>query len=161
MVYVWLWLMFSVLIFMTIIQGIWFSIEDEAVGRFCCVIVLVLSLAAGGGTFPAISQFAFFHAISYVVPFTYVLKGLGAIVYGVSGSGTTALTTNYIFTQFGILLIYFALFMTLGLGVGSRLLMRQMNWGSQRGKIVVQAMKNLGRDKEAAVFATKKNNHQR
>lgn len=160
MLYIWLWLMFSVLIFMTIIQGIWFSIEDEAVGRFCCVIVLVLSLAAGGGTFPAISQFAFFHAISYVVPFTYVLKGLGAIVYGVSGSGTTVLTTNYIFAQFGILLIYFVLFMSLGLGVGSRLLMRQMNWGSQRGKIVIQAMKDLGRDKEAKVFATKKKTHQ-
>lgn len=160
MVYIWLWLMFSVLIFMTIIQGIWFTIEDEAVGRFCCVIVLVLSLAAGGGTFPALSQFAFFHAISYVVPFTYVLKGLGAIVYGVSESGTTALTTNYIFTQLGILLIYFVLFMTLGLSVGSRLLMRQMNWGSPRGKIVVQAMENLGRDKEAKIFATEKKSHQ-
>lgn len=156
MVYIWLWLVFTEVIFITIVEGLWFSIEDEAIGRFCCVLVLVFSLTAGGGTFPAFSQFGFFHAISYLVPFTYVLKGLGEIVYGVSGLGTNSASTSFILTQLGILLVYFVLFMALGIFVGAPLLMRQMNWGSQRGKVIALAMMQLGRTDELKAFETEK-----
>lgn len=152
--FMWLWLLASAIMFVAIIQGLWFVVKDETVGKFMVVIVMVLSLAAGGGTFPALAQFKFFAVISYIVPFTYVLKGLGAIVYGVSILGTTANTTAVILQSFGVFFIYILIFGALGLFVGAKNRFKEMNWGSHYGRCIALAMIALKRNPDKMEFRT-------
>ncbi|ATG97397.1 hypothetical protein [Mesoplasma lactucae] len=156
MCYIWLMLLFADLVFITIVQSLWFLVEDEAIGRFCCVLVMVFSLTAGGGTFPAFSQFGFFNAISYVVPFTYVLRATGEIIYGVGDYGTTATSTKFILQQFGFLWIYIAIFFPIGLFVAAPALMKDMDYGSRYGHEVSKGLEELGRTEELNNFRTVK-----
>ncbi|WP_026389812.1 hypothetical protein [[Acholeplasma] multilocale] len=147
MFYIWLWFIASGLMFVVIIQSLWFVVKDETVGKFLVIIMMVLSLAAGGGTFPAFAQLPFFHYVGYVVPFTYVIKGFTAIVYGTSlGVPATAATNAFILQNFAVFFIYIAIFLTLGLTIGQRNRLRDMNYGGHMGRKVASAMKALGRD---------------
>lgn len=152
MCFLWLWFMASGLMFVFIIQGIWFSCKDETIGKFFAVVFMVLSLAAGGGTFPAFSQFKFFYAISFIVPFTYVLRGTGAIIYGVAINGTTASTTNVIMSNWWPFFIFIAIFLVIGLVIGAPQRFKEMNWGSHRGYKVSNALIALGQDPDAMGF---------
>lgn len=150
--FMWLWLLASGIMFVFIIQGLWFVVKDETIGKFMAVIVMVLSLAAGGGTFPALAQFKFFTIMGYLVPFTYVLKGLGAIVYGVSILGTTANTTAVIGQAFGVFFIYIVIFGALGLFVGAKNRFKEMDYGSHYGRCVALAMIALKRNPDKIGF---------
>ncbi|KAF5295813.1 hypothetical protein FQA39_LY12986 [Lamprigera yunnana] len=111
--------------FVFIIQGLWFVVKDETVGKFLAIIVMVFSLAAGGGTFPAFAQLPFFDFIGMFVPFTYVIQGFTTIVYG---SGTMD-ANLYILQNFGVFFIYIALFFALGFFIGAKNRNRDMNYG--------------------------------
>ncbi|WP_166666740.1 ABC transporter permease [Entomoplasma freundtii] len=152
MCFLWLWFMASGLMFVFIIQGLWFSVKDETIGKFMAIIIMVLSLAAGGGTFPAFAQFGFFHAISYIVPFTYVLRGTGAIIYGVSLNGTTPMTTNVILSNWAPYFLFIAIFLFIGLGIGAPHRYKEMNWGSYRGYKVTNALLALGQNPDKMGF---------
>ncbi|AUF83582.1 hypothetical protein CXP39_02090 [Mesoplasma syrphidae] len=159
MCYIWLWFIASGFLFVIIIQSLWFIVKDESIGKFLAVIVMVLSLAAGGGTFPAFAQFKFFHYVSYFVPFTYVIRGFTAITFGTSLATTTTLATQmYILKNFAVFFIYILIFLSLGLTVGARNRLKDMNYGSHRGIKVFMAMKELGRDtSKFATFKTRRN----
>ncbi|WP_027063252.1 ABC transporter permease [Mesoplasma seiffertii] len=147
MFYIWLWFIASGFLFVIIIQALWFIVKDESIGKFMTVIVMVLSLAAGGGTFPAFAQFAFFHYISYLVPFTYVIRGFTAITFGTSLADPTTLATQlYILKNFAIFFIYIGIFVSLGLIIGSKNRLRDMNYGAHSAKKVLIAMTALSRD---------------
>ncbi|ATZ18753.1 hypothetical protein ESOMN_v1c03710 [Williamsoniiplasma somnilux] len=146
--YVWIFLIASGFMFVILIQALWFLVKDESVGKFLVVLVMVLSLASGGGTFPAFSQFKFFEIISYLVPFTYVLKGLGAIVFGVPELGTNPVTTNVVLINFSIIILFVLIFLTLGLLVGARNRHKDILFGSFKGKKILIALKELKRSEE-------------
>ncbi|WP_031542805.1 ABC transporter permease [Mesoplasma photuris] len=144
---IWLWFMAAGVMFVILIQAFWFLVKDETVGKFLVVVIMVLSLAAGGGTFPAFSQLEFFHIAGYFVPFTYVIKGFTAIVYGTTiPSGVTLDTQLEILKNFGMFFVYIVPLLTLGLLVGAKNRLREMNYGKYSGKKVVIAMEALGRD---------------
>ncbi|WP_169733562.1 hypothetical protein [Mesoplasma melaleucae] len=148
---VWVWLLFVDLIFVLTIQGLWFLIKDETVSKVLIIIYLVINISSGWGTFPSFMQFEFFHKISFVAEFTYVLHGLGAIVYGVGEHGFNTTDTLYIMQQAGILLAFGVFFVLLGL-IGARNRNREIRFGSFMGKHVVDGMNSLGMVKELGDF---------
>lgn len=150
---VWLWLLFVDLIFVLTIQGLWFLIKDETVSKVLVIIYLVINISSGWGTFPAFMQFEFFHKISYIAEFTYVLHGLGAIIYGLGENGFNTTDTLYIMQQAGILLAFGLFFGLIGL-FGARNRNREIRFGSFMGKHVVDGMISLGMAQELADFQT-------
>jgi putative membrane protein len=138
--------MFCALIFIIIIQAIWFSFRDKAFASIIIVIFLILNLAAGGGTFPAILQNDFFHAISYILPFTYVIHGQSAIIYGI-GTGTNAIENClYVLKMCGVMLIFAAVFLTLGLCTcGYRL--KEINYGTANKYKLAKVLMSLNNKK--------------
>ncbi|AVN65325.1 hypothetical protein CG002_03105 [Mesoplasma florum] len=151
MLSVWLWLLFVDLIFVLTIQGLWFLFKDETISKVLVIIYLVINISSGWGTFPSFMQFEFFHKISFVAEFTYVLHGLGSIIYGVGENGFNSTDTLYIMQQAGILLIFAVFFVTLGL-IGARNRNREIRFGSFLGKHVIDGMISLGLAKELAEF---------
>ncbi|WP_348735564.1 hypothetical protein [Spiroplasma endosymbiont of Ammophila pubescens] len=63
-VYMLMWMIVTATVLTTITQALWYSMPDDNVGRFLCIIYTVFNLTAGGGSFPVILQNGFFQAIS-------------------------------------------------------------------------------------------------
>ncbi|ASZ09371.1 hypothetical protein CK556_03385 [Mesoplasma chauliocola] len=148
---VWLWLLFVDLIFVLTIQGFWFLIKDETVSKLLIIIYLVVNISSGWGTFPSFMQFEFFHKLSFVAEFTYILHGLGSIVYGVGENGFNSADTLYIIQQAGILLIFALFFVLIGL-FGAKHRNREIRFGSFNGKHVIDGMTVLGMQNEIDEF---------
>jgi uncharacterized phage infection (PIP) family protein YhgE len=70
---------------MIIINSIWLLFRNKKISLFVTIIFLVLNIAAGGGTFSPMYQNSFFQFIAYIVPFTFAIKGQGAIIFGIGG----------------------------------------------------------------------------
>ncbi|WP_338969223.1 hypothetical protein [Spiroplasma endosymbiont of Labia minor] len=147
----WLWLLAIEMTFVVIISSLWFSLKDETVGKFIVVVYIVLNLASGWGTFPAFMQFGFFDFVSNIVPFTYALHGIGSIVYGIGSIDINSADTLYILMQWGILWIFFAVFISLGIGM-SILRNREILFGSYKAKWIVDGLVALNMEKELAEF---------
>ncbi|WP_338970281.1 ABC transporter permease [Spiroplasma endosymbiont of Labia minor] len=152
----WLWLLAIEATFVAIISSLWFSLKDETVGKFVVVVYMVLNLASGWGTFPAFMQFGFFDFVSNIVPFTYALHGIGSIVYGIGSIGINLADTLYILMQWGILWIFFAVFISLGIGM-SILRNREILFGSYKAKWIIDGLTALNMGKELNEF--KLDNH--
>ncbi|ATZ21845.1 hypothetical protein [Mesoplasma tabanidae] len=151
MLSVWIWLLFVDLIFVLTIQGLWFLFKDETISKVLIVIYLVINISSGWGTFPSFMQFEFFHKISFIAEFTYVLHGLGSIIYGVGENGFNLDDALYIMQQAGILLIFALVFVLIGL-YGAKNRNREIRFGSFIGKHVVDGMNSLGLTKELTEF---------
>lgn len=142
----WLLIAFGGLIFTTIIQSLWFAFRDKSVGTFLMIVFLVLNIACGFGTFPAIIQFPLFHWLSYIMPFSYMMHAQGALIFNIA-VGTNLLSQSfYILQCVGILLIYPAVFATLGC-FNARRREREIYYGSSIKKDVLDSLKKLNIDK--------------
>jgi putative membrane protein len=107
---------------------------------------MVFNVGAGWGTFPAFMQFPFFHYVSYLLPFTYMMHIQGAIAYGI-GTGTHVFANSmYILQNIGILLIYPAIFIPLGLFF-SRFRERELYYGTASNKKLAVALHKLNLSK--------------
>ncbi|WP_164704246.1 hypothetical protein [Mesoplasma coleopterae] len=153
MLSVWLWLLFVDLIFVLTIQGLWFLFKDETISKVLVVIYLVINISSGWGTFPSFMQFEFFHKISFIAEFTYVLHGLGSIIYGVGENGFNLTDSLYVMQQAGTLLIFALFFVSIGL-YGAKNRNREIRFGSFIGKHVVDGMISLGLVNELAEFTS-------
>ncbi|AVN60598.1 hypothetical protein CG007_03225 [Mesoplasma entomophilum] len=153
MLSVWLWLLFVDLIFVLTIQGLWFLFKDETISKVLVVVYLVINISSGWGTFPSFMQFEFFHKISFIAEFTYVLHGLGSIIYGVGENGFNLTDSLYIMQQAGTLLIFAIFFVSIGL-YGAKNRNREIRFGSFIGKHVVDGMISLGLVNELAEFTS-------
>jgi putative membrane protein len=65
-------------------------------------------------------QFPFFHYVSYILPFTYMIHAQGAIVYGIGTNTHVFANALYVLQNVGILLIYVIIFGVLGLFMSRR-----------------------------------------
>lgn len=142
-VYEWLFILFCGLIFVSIIQAIWFSFRYRAIGFFCVVVFMVLNLAAGWGTFPAYAQFPFFNIISNILPFTYMMHAQDAIIYGISTGVHVYQNSLVVLQSIGILLIYVIVFHGLGTFMAYRR-ERELYYGSYNRKHLGTVLKKLG-----------------
>ncbi|WP_233485554.1 hypothetical protein [Spiroplasma sp. ChiS] len=107
-----------IIIFTIIEHAIWFAPTDGDVGKYLIVIYLILNLTAGWGTFPAFMQATFFHFISFITPFKYVIHGMGNIIYGIgTGEGSLAQYQTEIIQNTGILLIWIPILLIISLGL--------------------------------------------
>lgn len=148
----WLWLLLTDVMFIVTIQALWFAIKDETIGKFLCVIYMVLNLSSGWGTFPSFMEFGFFNVVSYVCEFTYSLHGMGAIVYGQNNLENSL----YILKQFGIMLIFIIFFITLGLLIANNR-NKEMYYGSYRAKLVAECLEATNNQDILNSFRIQKN----
>jgi putative membrane protein len=87
-------------------------------------------------------QFPFFQVISHVLPFTYVIHGQGAIIYGI-GSGTNLMQNSlYVLQMCGILLIFALVFTLLGV-FNAKFRTREILYGSCSSKKMYQVLKSM------------------
>ncbi len=128
-----LWMMFTATVFVIIQQALWYSVQDETIGKFLVIILLIISLSSGWGTFPTFMQAPIFNVLSYITPYTYSIHGQGAIIYSIAVSGVNRADSLYIMEQFGFLVIWIVLF--LGFGVlASYRRNRDMLYGTHKSK---------------------------
>ncbi len=126
-------LLFSGYVFVFFIGALWFFFRDDVIGKFIAILFLIINLSSGWGTFPPIMQFPIFEVLSYIAPFTYSIKNIGAIVYGVGIVGSNWPDASFILGNCGISLIY--LFIGLFLGFfGSMRLTKMQFYGSRNKK---------------------------
>ncbi|WP_368486520.1 hypothetical protein [Spiroplasma sp. DGKH1] len=130
---VYLWMMFTVTVFVIIEQALWFSLRDETIGKFLCVILLIINLSSGWGTFPTFMQAGFFDVISYLAPYTYSIHAQGAIIYSIGIVGSNWTDASYVLQQFAILLVWIVGFLAIGLGVSIQR-NREMFYGTHNSK---------------------------
>jgi putative membrane protein len=71
------------------------------VGRFACIILLILQLTSCGGTFPIETSPKFYNAIHNIMPMTYTVDGLRIII----GNGNMAILGNSIIVLLGIIIV--------------------------------------------------------
>ncbi|AHF58186.1 ABC transporter permease [Spiroplasma eriocheiris] len=141
--YMLMWMVITATVLTTITQALWYCLPDVNSGRFLCIMYTVFNLAAGGGSFPAILQNKFFEGISYIVPFTYTIRGLSNIVYGVaSNEGIISNYNDQILSSFGIICLFFAFFLALGLAT-SYVYRRIDIYGTFKLKEIYLAMNNI------------------
>jgi hypothetical protein len=125
--------------FKVTIQAIWFSVKDETIGKFLCVIYMVINLSSGWGTFPSFMQFGFFNAISHVAEYTYALHIIGIVCYGGNYGGDWA----YALQNVGYLLVFIAVLFTFGFFM-SILRNREMHYGTYRKRHLLEGFEALG-----------------
>lgn len=142
----WMLIAFGGLVFTTIIQSLWFSFRDKSVGNFLMIAFLVLNIACGFGTFPAIIQFPLFHWLSYIMPFSYMMHAQGALIFNVAVGVNTLSASLYILQCVGILMIYPILFFGLGC-LNARRREREIYYGSANKKDVLDSLVKLGINK--------------
>ncbi len=123
-------LLFSGLVFTVFIGSLWMFFRDDVIGKFIAILFLIVNLSSGWGTFPPSMQFKIFEILSYIAPFTYQLKNVGAIVYGVGIVGANAKDTLFILGNVGISLIYLLIGVIIGVFAGVRLTKMQL-YGSR------------------------------
>lgn len=134
---VYIQLLFSGFVFTLFIQALWFLFRDDVVGKFIVILFLIINLSSGWGTFPPSMQFGFFKVLSYIAPFTYTIKNLGAIVYGVAISGANTMDTMFIMQNIGITLIFLLISIFLGLFAAFKLTKQQF-YGTANGKKIAK-----------------------
>lgn len=136
-----LWMMLTATIFVLIEQALWFSLQDETVGKFLVILLLIINLSSGWGTFPTFMQAGIFNVLSYIAPYTYSIHGQGFIIYSIAVNGANLSDTLYLMQQLGILVIWGIVFITIGL-LASVLRTREMYYGTHSskrlGKILLQ-----------------------
>ncbi|WP_338971663.1 ABC transporter permease [Spiroplasma endosymbiont of Panorpa germanica] len=137
-----LWMVFTTIIFTIIINALWFSFRDQTVGKFLCVVFLVINLSSGWGTFPTFMQSGFFEVLSYIAPYTYSIHGQGAIIYGIAVSGQNLTDNLIILANFGYLLIFGLLFTILGI-FSARQRHREMMFSTASDKKLITILKEL------------------
>lgn len=140
--YEWLLIAFGGLVFNSIIQALWFCFRDKTTGCFVLILFLILNIAGGFGTFPAIMQFKFFHYLSYILPFTWMNHAQGTILFGLFNSANYVGNILQIFKCVGILCIFAIGFYLLGLFM-SRHRTREIYYGSWKSKFVLESLKEL------------------
>ncbi len=138
-----LWMLVTAWTFVIIEQALWFSFSDETIGKFFCVLYLIINLSSGWGTFPPSMQDPFFGVIGHIAPYTYSIQGQSAIIYGIGTSGSNWMDNQFILERFGILLLMSAIFFTLGLYVSGRR-NAEVNYGTAHKTKLLQAFRALG-----------------
>lgn len=128
-----LWMMLTATVFVIIQQALWFSTRDETVGKFLVILLLIINLSSGWGTFPTFMQAGIFNVLSYIAPYTYSMHGQGVIIYSIAINGANLADTLYILQQLGILVIWAVVFMIIGL-LASILRNRDMYYGTHKSK---------------------------
>ncbi|AHI53675.1 hypothetical protein SSABA_v1c02630 [Spiroplasma sabaudiense Ar-1343] len=109
-----LWMLFTATVFTIIINALWFSFRDQTVGKFLCIIFLVINLSSGWGTFAPFMQHSFFQVLSYIAPYTYSIHGQGAIIYGLSINGQNLIDNLIILQNLAVLLLFAMVFGIIG-----------------------------------------------
>lgn len=112
-----IWMLFTVTIFITVQQAIWFAFKDGDIGKFIIIIIyMIINLSSGWGTLPAFMQAKFFNVLAYIALFTYVLHAMGDIVYGIANPIGIDISVyqSDILINLAILLIWPLIFITLG-----------------------------------------------
>lgn len=109
-----LWMMFTATVFVIIQQALWYSVKDETIGKFLVILLLIISLSSGWGTFPTFMQAPIFNILSYITPYTYSIHGQGVIIYSIAVNGSNVTDALYILQQFGILIIWAVVFLAIG-----------------------------------------------
>lgn len=147
-VYMLMWMIVTATVLTTITQALWYSMPDDNVGRFLCIIYTVFNLTAGGGSFPVILQNGFFQAISYIVPFKYTIFGMSNIVYGIaSNEGIISMYNTEILGCFGALMIFLVVF--LGIGLGTAYIYRRIEmFGTFSLKEIYETMDSIDATKD-------------
>lgn len=135
-------LLFSGYVFAFFIGSLWMFFRDEVIGKFIAILFLIINLSAGWGTFPPSMQFPFFAALSYIAPFTYSIKNVGAIIYGIGISGPNWADQSFILQNIGISLIYVIIGLILGC-FGSMRLTKMQFYGSRNKKKLAIALLEL------------------
>jgi putative membrane protein len=87
-------------------------------------------------------QFGFFQVISHIMPFTYAIHAQGAIIFGIGGGVNILANSLYILQMVGILCIFAAVFVTIGLIMGKRR-QRELLYGTANSKKCYSAIKAL------------------
>lgn len=134
-----LWMMFTATVFVFIQQALWYSVQDETIGKFLVIVLLIISLSSGWGTFPTFMQSPFFNVLSYITPYTYSIHGQGAIIYSIATGNGTSADSLYIMQQFGFLIIWIALFLGFGMLAAYRR-NRDMLYGTHRSKRLAEIL---------------------
>ncbi|AXK51408.1 ABC transporter permease [Spiroplasma alleghenense] len=137
-----LWMIFTTFIFTIIINALWFSFRDQTVGKFLCVVFLVINLSSGWGTFPTFMQAKFFEVLSYIAPYTYSIHGQGAIIYGLAAGGQNLADNLIILANFGYLLIFGVIFALLGI-YSARQRHREMMFSTSSNKKLVDILTEM------------------
>lgn len=136
-----LWILFTASVFIIIQQALWFSVQDETVGKFLIILLLIINLSSGWGTFPTFMQAGIFNILSYIAPYTYSIHGQGVIIYSIAINGANWADTSYILIQLGILVVWAVVFIIIGL-LGSILRNREIFYGTHKskklGKILIE-----------------------
>jgi putative membrane protein len=143
----WLMILFAGLIFIIIIQAIWYSFRDKSIASFIIVVFLILNICCGGGTFPAFMLNPLFMVLSYIMPFTYLIHAQGAIIYGLSAGVNIFSNWMMVLQSCGILLIFPIVFFLWGLFI-SRRREREIFYGSCNKKDVLHSLQLLHMDKK-------------
>lgn len=139
---VYLQLLFSGFIFTLLIQSLWFLFRDEVIGKFIVILLLIVNLSSGWGTFPPQMQFPFFQVLSYIAPFTYQIRNIGAIVYGIGVQGSNIIDNMFILQNIGISLIYLLISILLAF-IGSMKLTKMQYYGTYNGIKLAKVIKHL------------------
>ncbi len=138
-----LWMLVTTWTFVIIEQALWFSFSDETIGKFFCVLYLIVNLSSGWGTFPPSMQDPFFGVIGHIAPYTYSIQGQGAIIYGIGTNGSNWMDNQFILERFGILILMSAIFFALGLYVSGRR-NAEVNYGTAHKTKLLKAFRALG-----------------
>lgn len=136
---IYLWMMFTVSVFVVIQQALWYSVKDETIGKFLVIVLLIISLSSGWGTFPTFMQSPFFNVLSYITPYTYSIHGQGAIIYSIAVNGANKADSLYIMKQFGFLVIWIVLFLGFGT-LASYRRNRDMLYGTHNSKKLAEIL---------------------
>jgi putative membrane protein len=88
-------------------------------------------------------QFPFFNYISYILPFTYMIHGQGAIVYGIATNTHVLQNSLFILQNIGILLIFPVIFYPIGLFMSHRR-ERELYYGTYRKYRLGGILKKMG-----------------
>jgi hypothetical protein len=100
-------------------------------------------------------QFDFFKVISYIMPFTYAIHAQGAIIFGIGSGADIAFYSLYVLKMVGILCIYLAVFLSLGM-IMSKRRQRELLYGTASAKKLFNVFKDLGINNNYVNNATKK-----
>ncbi len=135
-------LLFSGFVFAIFIGSLWMFFRDDVIGKFIAILFLIINLSSGWGTFPPYMQAPFFQVLSYIAPFTYSIKNIGAIVYGVGVVGNNWQDASFILGNVGITLIYLVIGLVLG-AFGCMRLTKMQFYGSRNKKKLATVIMEL------------------
>ncbi len=133
-------LLFSGLEFAIFIGALWLFFRDDVVGKFIAILFLIINLSSGWGTFPPSMQAPIFQVLSYIAPFTYAIKNIGAIVYGIGVVGANWQDQAFILGNIGISCIYIVIGILIGCLGCMRLTKMQFYGARHKKKLAISLM---------------------